>query len=333
MVERKLISAPTLASNAVADAAGRIMAYTFALEELAAYCQAELPSAARGIGVSFADWQQRNESKLEQVLERFAVELAADMGQPVVSPDVQRELRDNLRTTRNATAVFQRDAIRSSGDARAREACVELDQAMGTHQSDVDQRNPEDWATLFSSAPANPDEVIGNWATNPSGCSGEVWTLHADGREQLSVLDPAGSYGYVGSWSLADGLYRSQGIDDRGAAVTQLGTIETDAGNTVLTVTISQQTQRKDGEQQTLVKPSDAVTVQYLRCGDAAKPAHYDFAAAQHADSGDDQGPADEQTHAETKPPKGPEPDTAAEQPDRDDGVVRHGDWCMGTVV
>lgn len=306
---------PVHATSAVADAAGRVLAYYYSMEELASYCQAVLPSAAPGLGVSFAGWQARNESAVERVQERFAVELADDLNQPVVSPDVQRELRDNLRATRNATAEFQRDAIRKSGDARAREACVELDLALGTHAADIDLRNPDDWATLFSRAPANPVDVIGHWATRATSCVGEVWTLHADGREQLSVLDADNAYGYVGNWSLADGLYRSQGTDDRGAEVKQLGTIETDPGGTVLIVTISQQTQTVDGQRQTLVTPEQAVTVQYQRCDDAAQPAHYDFAA--------DEGATEESQDAEQQPPAGADTAEAADQPERDRPAAR----------
>lgn len=305
---------PVHASSAVADAAGRVLAYYYAMEELASYCQAVLPSAAPGLGVSFADWQARNESAVEQVQERFAVELADDLNQPVVSPDVQRELRDNLRATRNATAEFQRDAIRKSGDARAREACVELELALGTHAADIDLRNPDDWATLFSRAPANPVDVIGHWATRAASCVGEVWTLHADGHEQLSVLDADTAYGYVGTWSLADGLYRSRGVDDRGAEVNHLGTIETDPGNTLLIVTISQQTQSVDGQRQTLVTPDQAVTVQYQRCDDAAQPAHYDFADNAAAD----EGAKNESQTAEQQTPAGTDAAEAADQPERD---------------
>ena len=315
-----LQATPALASNAVADAAGRVLAYYYALEELAAYCQAELPTAAPSLGVSFADWQSRNEQRVERVQERFAVELASDMGQPVVSPDVQRELRDNLRATRNATAEFQRDAIRKSGDARARESCAELDAALETYEADIDLRNPDDWAILFARAPAGRDDVVGHWATDPSGCRGEVWTLHADGREQLSVLDAESPYGYAGTWSLADGLYRGQGVDDRGATVKQLGSIDTDPGGTALTVTITQQSQTLNGQTQTLVTPEQAVTVQYLRCDDAAQPAHYDFAAARAAeeDNADDTPPANSQA-------TGADDANPAAQPADDGGTVRRG--------
>ena len=317
------------ANSAVADAAGRVLAYYYSMEELAAFCQAVLPTAAPGIGVSFANWQARNESLVEQVQERFAVELAADMGLPVVSPDVQRELRDNLRATRNATAEFQRDAIRAGGDVRARESCVELDAALGTHAADVDLRNPDDWVILFARSSANPADVVGNWSTSPFACSGEVWTLHADGREQLSVLDPQGAYGYVGNWTLADGLYRSQGTDDRGARVRQLGTIETDPGGTVLTVTISEQTQTIDGERQTLVTPDQAVMVQYLRCGDAAQPAHYDFSASARPQRGAtdsattraNEGDADET--GQTTPAAGADTARSADQADADRDAAR----------
>ena len=317
---------PLQAGSAVADAAGRVMAYFYAMEELAAFCQAVLPTAAPGLGVSFAGWQARNAPELERVQERFAIELAADMGLPVVSPEVQRELRGNLRATRNATAEFQRDAIRNSGEARARESCVELDTALATRESDIDKRNPDDWVILFARAPANPADVIGDWSTSYARCGGEVWTLHADGREQLSVLDPQGSYGYVGNWSLADGLYRSQGVDDRGASVKQLGTIETDPGGTLLTVTISQQSQTLEGETQTLVTPERAVTVQYFRCDDAAQPAHYDFsAAAANTTKGTDEGTPNDSQNAETPPPTGAESAGPAAEPTDDGDTVRRG--------
>lgn len=272
-------AAPAHAGSAVAEAAGRVLAYYYSMEELASFCQAVLPSAAPSLGVSFAQWQARNEPRVQRVHERFAVELAKDLDQPVESPAVQRELRDNLRTTRNATAEFQRNALERGGSAAARDTCGELDVALETYLSDIDLRNPDDWAVLFSAAPANPGEVVGHWSTG-AGCRGEVWTLHADGHEQLTAIADGSVYAYRGLWTLAEGLYSSKGEEHTGARVRQIGNLMIDPGGTRLTLTLTEQTVTSGGQPRALVSSEQPVTVHYQRCDDAAAPSHYDFDAA-----------------------------------------------------
>lgn len=300
------------AGSAVAEAAGRVLAYYYAMEELASFCQAVLPSAAPSLGVSFAQWQARNDSRVERVHERFAVELAQDLGLPVEAPAVQQELKDNLRTTRNATADYQRTALERGGSTEARARCAELDRALESYESDIDLRNPDDWTVLFSAAPANPRDVHGHWATGP-GCRGEIWTLHSDGREQLTAVSDDAVYAYTGRWTLAEGLYAGKGREHSGAQVRQLGNLMVDPGATRLTLTLTEQTVTQGGRSQTTVRSDEPVTVHYQRCDDAAQPAHYDFEAA-----------AKDPAHAD-RSPHDPAPATRRSAPDESGADDRAG--------
>lgn len=303
-----LSSAPARANDSVAASVGEMLAYYYSVEEFANFCQTHAGSAAPGLPGAFENWQARNRLLVGKLEERFALEVASDMDADVMDTRVQNEVERNWRATRNAASRYQRGQLMEMEGGRLRDACAGLNNALLQVGSDLDQHNAEAWETVFFRVPATRRAMTGLWSTEPR-CRGEIWSIRGDGTEQVTLVADDLQYGYKGEWTLADGLFRSEGVENDGTRVTMIGNAVTDASAELLTLELTHQTVTPPDGPAQKTSPDDLYTVTYQRCPPGSSVVHYNF---------DQRRPPEPE--AASAPPPSDEPETLiyAKQPQSD---------------
>lgn len=309
---------PARANEAVAAAVGEMLAYYYSVEEFATFCQTHASSAAPGLPGAFENWQARNRVLVGELEGRFAREVAADMDADVNDTRVRNEVERNWRATRNAAARYQRAQLVDMESGRLRDACQRLNATLLNAGADLDQHNRRAWETVFFRVPATRTAITGLWSTEGQ-CRGEIWSIRADGTDQVTLVADDLRYGYKGEWTLAEGLFRSRGVENDGSELTMIGNAFTDASANLLTLELTHQTVSAPGEPARETPPEDLYTVTYRRCPAGSSVVHYNFDTRQP--------PAPESASA---PAPSDEPETIiyAKQPqsDTDDGDDSAGD-------
>ena len=267
---------PTRANDAVAASIGELLAYYFSIEEYASVCRVHARSAAPGVEGAFETWDARNRALVDELQNRFARLVADDLKLESLDPVVQNEVERNWRATRNAAAAFQRQQLASLETGQLRGACQRLNESLLTAASDVDQSNQQAWETVFFRVPATESTILGTWATEED-CVGELWTVRADGSDQVSLQSETVTYGYKGRWSLARGLFRSTGVENSGAKVTLVGNTILDRTGRLLTLEVTHQTVQPPGESLQTTPADELYTVTYERCPQGIQVTHLQF--------------------------------------------------------
>ena len=279
-----LLASPTQtrANDAVAASIGELLAYYFSIEEYASVCRVHARSAAPGVEGAFETWDQRNRTLADELQGRFAQLVSDDLKLDPLDTLVQNEVERNWRATRNAASRFQRQQLAAMETSQLHTACQRLNESLLTASSDIDQANQKAWETVFFRVPATQRSILGTWATDED-CQGELWTVRADGTDQVSLQTADITYGYKGRWTLARGLFRSTGIENSGTEVTMIGNTIMDSSGRLLTLEVTHQTTRAPGEDIVTTPPEDLYTVSYQRCPPGTQVAHLQFDARAQA--------------------------------------------------
>lgn len=267
---------PNHANDAVAAAIGELLAYYFSIEEYASVCQVHARSAAPGVEGAFEAWDQRNRTLADELQGRFAQLVSDDLKLDPLDTLVQNEVERNWRATRNAASRFQRQQLAAMETNQLHAACQRLNESLLTASSDIDQANQKAWETVFFRVPATERSILGTWSTDDA-CQGELWTIRADGTDQVSLQTAEVTYGYKGRWSLARGLFRSSGVENDGTRVTMIGNTVMDSSGRLLTLEVTHQTTQAPGGDETTTPPDDLYTVSYQRCAPGTRVAHMQF--------------------------------------------------------
>lgn len=284
MIPCLLLASPTQtrANDAVAASIGELLAYYFSIEEYASVCRVHARSAAPGVEGAFETWDQRNRTLADELQGRFAQLVSDDLKLDPLDTLVQNEVERNWRATRNAASRFQRQQLAAMETSQLHTACQRLNESLLTASSDIDQANQKAWETVFFRVPATQRSILGTWATDED-CQGELWTVRADGTDQVSLQTADITYGYKGRWTLARGLFRSTGIENSGTEVTMIGNTIMDSSGRLLTLEVTHQTTRAPGEDIVTTPPEDLYTVSYQRCPPGTQVAHLQFDARAQA--------------------------------------------------
>lgn len=284
MIPCLLLASPTQtrANDAVAASIGELLAYYFSIEEYASVCRVHARSAAPGVEGAFEAWDQRNRALADELQGRFAQLVSDDLKLDPLDTLVQNEVERNWRATRNAASRFQRQQLAAMETSQLHTACQRLNESLLTASSDIDQANQKAWETVFFRVPATQRSILGTWATDED-CQGELWTVRADGTDQVSLQTADITYGYKGRWTLARGLFRSTGIENSGTEVTMIGNTIMDSSGRLLTLEVTHQTTRAPGEDIVTTPPEDLYTVSYQRCPPGTQVAHLQFDARAQA--------------------------------------------------
>ncbi|MEN8819889.1 MAG: hypothetical protein ABF271_02160 [Abyssibacter sp.] len=279
-----LLASPTQtrANDAVAASIGELLAYYFSIEEYASVCRVHARSAAPGVEGAFETWDQRNRTLADELQGRFAQLVSDDLKLDPLDTLVQNEVERNWRATRNAASRFQRQQLAAMETSQLHTACQRLNESLLTASSDIDQANQKAWETVFFRVPATQRSILGTWATDED-CQGELWTVRADGTDQVSLQTADITYGYKGRWTLARGLFRSTGLENSGTEVTMIGNTIMDSSGRLLTLEVTHQTTRAPGEDIVTTPPEDLYTVSYQRCPPGTQVAHLQFDARAQA--------------------------------------------------
>ena len=279
-----LLASPTQtrANDAVAASIGELLAYYFSIEEYASVCRVHARSAAPGVEGAFEAWDQRNRALADELQGRFAQLVSDDLKLDPLDTLVQNEVERNWRATRNAASRFQRQQLAAMETSQLHTACQRLNESLLTASSDIDQANQKAWETVFFRVPATQRSILGTWATDED-CQGELWTVRADGTDQVSLQTADITYGYKGRWTLARGLFRSTGLENSGTEVTMIGNTIMDSSGRLLTLEVTHQTTRAPGEDIVTTPPEDLYTVSYQRCPPGTQVAHLQFDARAQA--------------------------------------------------
>ncbi len=284
MIPCLLLASPTQtrANDAVAASIGELLAYYFSIEEYASVCRVHARSAAPGVEGAFETWDQRNRTLADELQGRFAQLVSDDLKLDPLDTLVQNEVERNWRATRNAASRFQRQQLAAMETSQLHTACQRLNESLLTASSDIDQANQKAWETVFFRVPATQRSILGTWATDED-CQGELWTVRADGTDQVSLQTADITYGYKGRWTLARGLFRSTGLENSGTEVTMIGNTIMDSSGRLLTLEVTHQTTRAPGEDIVTTPPEDLYTVSYQRCPPGTQVAHLQFDARAQA--------------------------------------------------
>lgn len=284
MIPCLLLASPTQtrANDAVAASIGELLAYYFSIEEYASVCRVHARSAAPGVEGAFEAWDQRNRALADELQGRFAQLVSDDLKLDPLDTLVQNEVERNWRATRNAASRFQRQQLAAMETSQLHTACQRLNESLLTASSDIDQANQKAWETVFFRVPATQRSILGTWATDED-CQGELWTVRADGTDQVSLQTADITYGYKGRWTLARGLFRSTGLENSGTEVTMIGNTIMDSSGRLLTLEVTHQTTRAPGEDIVTTPPEDLYTVSYQRCPPGTQVAHLQFDARAQA--------------------------------------------------
>lgn len=315
MIPCLLLASPTQtrANDAVAASIGELLAYYFSIEEYASVCRVHARSAAPGVEGAFETWDQRNRTLADELQGRFAQLVSDDLKLDPLDTLVQNEVERNWRATRNAASRFQRQQLAAMETSQLHTACQRLNESLLTASSDIDQANQKAWETVFFRVPATQRSILGTWATDED-CQGELWTVRADGTDQVSLQTADITYGYKGRWTLARGLFRSTGIENSGTEVTMIGNTIMDSSGRLLTLEVTHQTTRAPGEDIVTTPPEDLYTVSYQRCPPGTQVAHLQFdARAQAAAPPADMPANDSETIIYARQPSDPDRSDSAD--------------------